>query len=135
MNATEKVLPSLASLPQPPAGAVFSLQKVEKISMPHPYGIGTKHVAVAARSFGGMLGEAAIEQAEREGASCFICQETARRGGRILKYSEHENAVTLFVKVPAGTCDLNAVEGLHKFLFDNKQTFIDAGIEGFAFPS
>lgn len=114
---------------------MFSLLKIEKVSIPHPYCITPKHIAVAADDFGGMLGEAAIEAAERKGAVCDICRERARRdGSRILTYGEHENNVTLFVKVPQNR-DLNAIEGLNKYLFDNKQTFVDAGIQGFAFPS
>lgn len=126
----ENQLPKLSELPQPPKGVVFSLQRVDKISLPHPYCITPRHVAWAADHFGGSLSADAIRDAEKHGARCDICAKSNRG---ILPYDQHETQTTLFVKVPQNR-DLNNIPGLHQYLFQNKQTFIDKGIGGFAFP-
>ena len=116
----------VSKLPQPPAGAEFSLRGVEKLSVPHPYCITPGHVAIAADRFSGMLGTDAIAAAEKQGVRCGIkgCQ---------LAYDKHETVVALLIEVPAND-DLNKVAGLHKYLHGNKQVFVAAGIQGFAFP-
>ncbi len=123
----------LVQIPAPPQDSVFSLSKVDKVSMPHPYCIGAKHVQVAADQFGGMLGEAAIEAAEKQGVYCDICKKLNRkRGTPILKYHEHENNLTLFITVPQNK-DLNAIPGLHEYLLGIKDKAVELGIQGFAF--
>lgn len=126
-----KDLPAIETLPQPPKGAVFSFQKVKTVVMPHPYCVTPRHVEYASKHYGGILSKDAIREAEKHGARCDTCyhQQTG-----ILSVDEHEEQNTLFILVPQNK-DLNAVAGLHAFLFENKQTFIDAGIDGFAFPT
>jgi hypothetical protein len=127
MNAT----PEIENMPVIPKGAAFSYQKIKAVCMPHPYCITSRHVAIASARFGGMLNEATIREAEKQGAYCDIC---AKSGQDILSFEKHKNNLTLFILVPQNR-DLNAVDGLGKFLFENKQKFIDAGIQGFAFPT
>lgn len=131
MNATEKRTPTLQDMPPLPEGAPFRLVKIEKVSMPHPYCITPKHVEVAADHFGGMLGEAAIAEAEKRGAKCDICKQAVRRRkqDRILAYDEHETMLSLFVGVPHH--DLNNIPGLVAYL--NAVKSADLGIQGFAF--
>jgi hypothetical protein len=117
---------SLSDLPQAPEGSVFTIEKVEKLSVPHPYCITPRHVAHAADKFSGRLGDEAIKSAERDGAHCDICK------GKY-PYEKHEAVNSLIIRVPQNK-DLNAVPGLHAWLLANKQAFIDAGIDGFAFP-
>lgn len=126
-----KDLPKLEQMPALPKGNAFSLVKIEKIFIPHPYCITNWHVAEAADHWGGMLGEEAIKAAEQKGACCDIC----RHRGPILKFEQHENQVTLFIRILAGIRNLNEIDGLHKYLFENKATFEGLGIQGFAFPS
>ncbi len=102
----------------------FKLQKIDKIFLPHPYCITSRHVAFASDHRGGMLTAEAIEAS---GASCGM-------RGCCLPYNKHESAMTLFITV-ADNKDLNSIPGLHAYLFSNKQKFIDLGIEGFAFPN
>lgn len=128
---TEKPKPTLEQMPSVPEGVSFRLKKVEMVSMPHPYCITPRHVAVAADHFGGMLGAEAIRAAEKRGACCDICRQ---KGTGILRYDEHENNLTLFISIPAGIRDLNSISGLHAYLFENKPTFESLGIQGFAFP-
>lgn len=122
---------SLADLPQPPEGATFSLKEVRSITAPHPYCITPKHVAWASDHWSGMLGKEAIRDAEKNGARCDIC---AKGHNGILTIDEHVTSLGLFILVPQNR-DLNAVPGLHKYLFDNKAAFVAVGIEGFAFPT
>jgi len=120
----------LADVPQPNADSVFKLQKIDTISFPHPYCITPKHVAYASDHCSGMLGREAIVEAEKRGACCDICRTS---GNGILSFEQHETNLTLFIVVPQNK-DLNAVPGLPNYLFSNKQTFIDLGVQGFAFP-
>jgi hypothetical protein len=59
---------------------------VDTIGVPHPYCIDAKHVVHASDHFAGMLGEAAIESAEKHGIYCATCKGQ-------LKYKEHEQAL------------------------------------------
>ena len=129
MTMTDTQLSDIyAQLPKAPEGSTFHTEKVTKVSLPHPYCITPRHVAYASDHCGGMLGESAIEGAERKGAKCGMkgCQ---------LRYSQHETQVTLVVVVPVGTRDLNAVPGLHTYLLSIKDLATELGIQGFAFPS
>ncbi len=140
MSETSTPTVSITDLPQPPTGAVFSLLKVEHVPMPHPYCITPKHVAVASDHWCGMLGKEAIRDAEERGAQCDICRKLARKrrwpgpGAPVLSYDEHENPLTVFVRVPQNS-DLNAVPGLHAYLLSIKEQSTKLGIDGFAFPT
>ena len=120
----------LSELPQPPAGSSFGLVEVKTVSMPHPYCITPKHVAYASDHYSGILSKDAIRDAERAGACCDICRKS---GNGILSIDEHSNPLTLFIRVPQNN-NLNALEGLHAYLYSNKAAFEKVGIEGFAFP-
>lgn len=118
----------LEKIPAPPEGSVFSLQKVENVSIPHPYCIGPKHVSIAADRFSGRLGAEAIETAERAGYGCQVprCQ---------LSHRDHETLKTLFIVLDkAPPSDLNKVPGLGAYLSTIKETAESLGIQGFAFP-
>lgn len=118
----------MKGLPAVPEGAPFKVLKCETVGIPHPYCITPKHVAWASDHCGGMLGAAAIREAEEKaGASCEICR---KQGGGILKYDDHESPLTLFVAVPHH--DLNAIPGLHAYLMAVKAAGL--GVQGFAFP-
>ena len=123
--------PTINQMPEPPEGVSFRLQKVDKVSMPHPYCITPRHVAYASDHCGGLLGADAIRESEKHGVKCDICKKS-KRG--ILSYDEHESSVTLFIIVQNNQ-DLNANPGLPSYLYSNKQTFVDLGIQGFAFPT
>ena len=121
----------LDAISPPPAGASFSLVKVDTVAQPHPYCITPKHVAAASDHFGGMLGAAAIEYAEQHGARCDIC----RQQGRFLSYKEHTSDLTLFIGVPVKLQkSLDEVPGLHQYLMSIKEKAESLGITGFAFP-
>lgn len=124
-----KTIATLEDMPAVPENADFSLAKVEKLSLPHPYCITPRHVAWASDHYGGMLSEDAICDAEKHGARCEICKVNNLN----LSYHEHKTNVTLFIKVPQNT-DLNAIAGLHTYLYKNKPEFEKLGIQGFAFP-
>ena len=124
----------LEDIPQPPEGSVFKLVKLETVGMPHPYCIGTRHVAEASDHFSGMLGRDAILSAEKKGASCDICRDLQRkRGTPVLSYDEHETMLTLFISVPNNRADLNSIPGLGPYLQSVKD--LNLGIDGFAFPN
>jgi len=118
---------TLDQIPAPPEGSSFSLVKIEKVSIPHPYCITPKHVAIASDQFCGMLGTEAIEAAERQGAHCGM-------RGCNLRCDQHESSKTLFIRVPQN-CDLNAIPGLHAYLRSIQAKAAELGIEGFAFPT
>jgi hypothetical protein len=123
-----KYLEIFNALPKPPKGSTFNLLKLEKVALPHPYCITPKHVAVAADHFSGMLGEAAMEAAERYGAKCGWerCQ---------LSYKEHVSNLTLFVEVENNRGDLNKITGLGAYLTSLKPKLEEYGIEGIALPN
>jgi hypothetical protein len=138
----------LSELPQPPASSSFGLVEIKVVSMPHPYCITPGHVAYAADHYSGMLSKDAIREAEKTGACCDTCRKNAIReaektgayydtcrksGNGILSIDEHTDSLTLFIRVPQNK-DLNAIAGLHTYLYSNKAAFVAMGIEGFAFP-
>lgn len=98
---------------------------IDQIGVPHPYCIGPKHVEVAADQFGGMLGEAAIEAAERQGAKCCICK------GK-LKYAEHKRALLIDCKVDPDSRD-EFKEELSDYLLKSKPLAEADSFAGFAF--
>ena len=129
MNTTKTI--ELSELPQPPEGSVFNLVEVKTVRLPHPYCITQRHIAFAAKHFGGGLSKDAIRAAEKSGACCDICRHS---GQGILTVDQHESLLSLIIKVPQNK-DLNAVDGLHTYLYGNKETFVNMGIAGFAFPT
>ena len=112
----------LTQIPKPPDGSVFELDKVVKVTYPHPFMITAKHVARAADQYGGMLGEECLRG---QGCGMRDCN---------LRYEEHKTEVALTIVVPRGSRDLNAIPGLHAYLLSIKEVATGLGIEGFAFP-
>lgn len=99
----------LAQLPAPPSDAVFKLRKVDIVSLPHPFVIGSEH-----------LGNGTVNTDK----PCHHCKKPA---------SDHVQQKTLFIQVPQNK-DLNAVQGLHAYLLEIKDKATALGIDGFAFP-
>jgi len=97
----------------------------DTIGVPHPYCIGAKHVEIAADRFGGMLGEAAIEAAEKAGAKCGICKGQ-------LSYAEHETAIVIGCKANGAGEDGKAVPELQQYLLKLKP-LVEGHYAGFAF--
>lgn len=128
MVTKEELRGILEQIPTPVAGSPFTLQKVEDVSIPHPFMIGPRHVQIAADQFGGMLGDAALAYADRVGVGCYV-------RGCHLSYKEHETTRTLFVLLDkAPPRNLNEVSGLASYLSDIKDKAESLGIKGFAFP-
>jgi hypothetical protein len=97
---------------------------VDTIGVPHPYCISPGHVAIAAERYGGMLGKAAIERAEREGVHCCICK------GK-LPLAEHKQALLVAVH---STKSLEELRGpLGEYLQHIKPLTEADGFEGWAF--
>jgi hypothetical protein len=124
---------TLDQLPPPPPDVSFKVLRLEERVLPHPYCITPKHLQYADSIY---LDGAAIERAESKGAVCDICRAEVknRRQPSILKYSEHEKVLMLFIGVSANQQkDLNKVKGLHSYLLKIKKA--NLGIGGFAFPT
>jgi len=98
----------------------------DTIGVPHPYMITARHVAHASDHFGGMLGEAAIEDAEEHGIKCGIYKGQ-------LSYDQHEQAVLIEIDKEIAEDNLNKVPGLHKYLKELKPLVEADGFAGFAF--
>lgn len=98
----------------------------ETIGVPHPYCIGTRHVAEASDHHGGILGEAAIKAAEKKGASCCICK------GK-LTYSEHETALLVSCRAEMKNSKGEVEPELHAYLLKCKTLCEEDGFAGFAF--
>lgn len=123
MTNTEK----LAALPKPPEGSRFRLSKIEYVNhKPHPYVIGSRHVAYAADHCGGMLGEDAITAAERNGIHC------AHSGCRV-SYENHTSDTVCFVAIDPQYKTPGEVPGLQEFLGSLKTEAEHLEIDGFAF--
>lgn len=122
----------LDKIPKPEISNI-RLLKVEKISIPHPYCIGSKHVEFASVHFNGMLGEEAIEEGEKQGIVCNICKNLNKKEGRIvLSYKEHKTYNTLFIEV-SNNKDLNNINGLHEYLLSIKLVMDELKIDRVAF--
>jgi hypothetical protein len=98
----------------------------DTIQSPHPYMITERHVSMAADKFGGMLGEDAIELAEKVGARCGV-------QGCHLKYHQHETGLLVFCKKdlygPGQRCDPE----LEEYLLNCKEKAEADKYVGFAF--
>ena len=126
---TDKEQAAYDAITPPAADAGFRLAHATTFSIPHPYCITAEHVAIASDHYGGMLGERAIEGAERSGVTCGMrdCN---------LPYDEHTSQLAAVIVLPDDhPKDLNAVPGLHAWLLSVKDAATQAGIEGFAFPT
>lgn len=99
---------------------------IDTIGVPHPYCIGAKHVVHASDRFGGMLGEAAIESAEKHGIVCETCR------GR-LTFKQHESALLISCKVSLDDEQRKPHSELHNFLTKCKPLCEADGFVGFAF--
>lgn len=75
---------------------------VDTIGVPHPFTIGSRHVAHAADHFMGCLGEEAIKDLEKK-----LGRPSCQATGCNLKYQEHEQALVVAVK-KKGDEDLKA---------------------------
>jgi len=89
--------------PDSPSG---NFKVIDVIGVPHPYCIGPKHVALAADRFCGILGNEAIEEAERRGIHCATCRgelslkehETALLVGCKVDFKDHKDEVSTWLK-------------------------------------
>lgn len=95
----------------------------DTIGVPHPYMIGARHVGWAADHHCGLLGEAAIEDAEKHGIHC------ATQGCR-LSYKEHETALLIGTKFHG---QLKDAPGLNEYLLSIKPLCEADHYVGFAF--
>lgn len=98
----------------------------ETIGVPHPYMIMPGHVAEAADHHGGMLGESAIESAEKRRVFCGICK------GK-LKFHEHESALLVEAKKELQVEPGKADPELHAYLLSIKDKAEEDSFAGFAF--
>lgn len=98
-------------------------QIIDTIGVPHSYCLTPKHIVHASDHFSGMLGEAAIISAEKNGARCDIC-----KGDR--SYKEHETA--LLVEVDDKR-ELKDIKGLEEYLLSIKDMTEKDGYAGFVF--
>jgi hypothetical protein len=103
---------------------------VDTIAVPHPYCITAKHVALAADEFGGMLSDAAIEEAERRGIHCDICNRGTKRP--VLTFAQHEKALLVEVN---DRRELKDIPELKDYLLSIKDQATKEGYAGFAFKS
>jgi hypothetical protein len=122
-------------IPKPSENALFEIKEIKEIIIPHPYMITPKHVAIASDEFSGMLGEPAIQEAEKKWVYCDICRYRVRKGVQteILPYSEHKKQKTLFLQMKTDEKDLNKVEGLNQYLLKIKPILSKKKIGGIAF--
>jgi hypothetical protein len=138
MKSEQEPQSLLEKAPAPPEGSPFRLQKLEYISVPHPYCLTPKHVEVAADHHGGILDHDAILDVERRGARCGIGRHGSPIGGESpcnLPYDQHEHLLTLFVEMDDNT-HISTTPGLHPYLLALKQWSQEekAEVEGFCFP-
>jgi hypothetical protein len=122
------------AIPPVPEGSTFVLQRVVTHTTPHPYCIGPGHVGVAADEFGGILGEAALDEAERQGIYCqMVVRGSYGKCG--LPRHEHKTELSLLIETPVKLeKNLKEVPGLHEYLMSIKDVAEAAGITGFGFP-
>lgn len=95
---------------------------VDVVMVPHPYCIGTKHVAWASDKFSGILSGDAIRSAEQHfNAKCYICDQS---------YDEHKRAILVEVHDDS---DLNNNPELKEYLMSIKTMAEADGFAGFCF--
>lgn len=118
-----------------PKNKDLSLGSIETIGKPHLYCIGSKLVGWAADHWNGMLGQAAIEDAERNGIFCDICRLANKKDYNlpILKYNEHKSDKVLFLKIITKGRKPSEIRGLRAYLLSIKKKLIELNIDGVAF--
>lgn len=84
---------------------------------PHPYTVGSKHVAFAAKHNGGILSEDILESLPCAHKGCN------------LSYTEHESDRTLFLQLTRNATNIEANEELIKI----KDKLLELGVDGVAF--
>jgi hypothetical protein len=103
-----------------------NFQIADTIGVPHPYCITPKHVSIASDDHGGMLGEAAIRDAEKRGARCGIRQCN-------LSYQEHGQALLVSCKADIKDSEGKVNAELHAYLLTCKDMCEADKYVGFAF--
>ena len=107
---------------------------IDTIPVPHPYCITPRHVAVASDQYSGILGDAAIEGAEKQGAKCDICRERNKRhGDPVLSFKDHKTALLVGCKAELKGNDGKVNEELHEWLLSIKDEATRHDYAGFAF--
>lgn len=97
---------------------LFILKSIQHVNYkPHPYVIGSKHVAYAADHYGGMLGKETLEK--------IPCAEK----GCQLPYDEHTSDKVMFLQLKRDTTGKEA----GTFLMQMEDEIKQDGIDGFAF--
>lgn len=116
-----------------PADATFKVVRMTSVNhKPHPYMIGPRHVSHASNHFGGILGDAAIEDAERNGIGCANRDHHGTCG---LTRAEHTSERVVVVAVPNDRDeDLNKIPGLGPWLQSIKPLIEANGVAGWVFP-
>lgn len=105
----------------------------DTLGVPHPYCIGTRHIGHA-QSFGGMLSKEAIESGEKYGINCEICLKNSHKGGKVLTFAEHEQA--LCIKCLKDFKKSKTLKNeLHKYLLSIKKECEKNKYTGFVFVS
>lgn len=97
---------------------------IDSIGVPHPYMITHRHVAFAADKFNGIMGQAALEAAEKQGIVCDICK------GK-LSLAEHEQA--LIVECTTSGTIQEIEEPLREYLMSIEPMATADKYVGFAF--
>jgi hypothetical protein len=95
----------------------------DTIGVPHPYCIGSRHVAHASDHFHGMLSAEAIRSGEKKGIFCDICK------GK-LSYDEHKQALLIAVNAEG---ELKDVPGLQEYLLSIQDMTERDGYAGWSF--
>jgi hypothetical protein len=105
---------------------------IDTIGVPHPYCIGSKHVTWVSDHWMGILNKEAIEDAEKNGATCDICRKNYNKDNqeKILSYAEHQQALLIEVNDKR---ELKDIPDLHKYLLSIKAMAEAEGYVGFAF--
>lgn len=97
---------------------VLKLMSINDVNFrPHPYMIGSKHIAYASDHFGGRLDERTLEKVP--------CAEP----GCILSYAEHTSDKVLFLQLKRNATD----KEIHKFVDPLVETLKELKVDGIAF--
>ena len=99
----------------------------DTIGVPHPFCIGSGHVAHASDHFSGRLGAEAIEDYERKRQRPSCCMKNCN-----LSFAEHKQALVVGCKKDFKT-DKDAEEELHQYLLCTIGRATEDGMAGFAF--
>lgn len=123
---SEKEQAIFDKLPPLEEDSQFALSHVFTHHEPHPYMIGSQHIAIAADKFGGVLSNEIIKYAEeRHYARCY-------HKDCLLSFEEHKGEAVVLLMVPRAV-PLGEVKGLHAWLLKAKDTVEGMNVKGFAF--